>query len=175
MDAPKSRSVDCGHESSARSFGSRGDVHPMIALAERLDREGHEVLIAGPPDYVAAAERRQLRYHGYGDFIEKFLADTAADFLLFREPGHANEFLRTFPRFDIPNRLEGLERDGRELAQKVDERLRRGGFDIGKFPSEQRRAMARRFIEGRREAGGPRSSRTGVAQLAGPRRRILDC
>jgi len=61
-------------------FGSRGDVHPMIALAERLDREGHEVLIAGPPDYVAAAERRRLRYHGYGDSIEKFLADTAADY-----------------------------------------------------------------------------------------------
>jgi vancomycin aglycone glucosyltransferase len=37
-------------------FGSRGDVHPMIALAQRLDREGHDVLIAGPPDYVAAAE-----------------------------------------------------------------------------------------------------------------------
>ena len=29
-------------------FGSRGDLHPMIALAERLDREGHESLIAGP-------------------------------------------------------------------------------------------------------------------------------
>ena len=42
-------------------FGSRGDVHPMIALAQRLDREGHDVLIAGPPDYVTAAERRRLR------------------------------------------------------------------------------------------------------------------
>src|ERR1700730_3418746 len=29
-------------------FGSRGDVQPMIALAERLDREGRESLIAGP-------------------------------------------------------------------------------------------------------------------------------
>ena len=55
-------------------------MHPMIALAERLDREGHEVLIAGPPDYVAAAEQRRLRYHGYGNSIEKFLADTAADY-----------------------------------------------------------------------------------------------
>jgi hypothetical protein len=33
------------------------------------------------------------------------------------------------------------------LAQKVDERLRRDGFDIGKFPGEQRRGIARRFIE----------------------------
>jgi hypothetical protein len=67
--------------------------------------------------------------------------------LLIREPGLANEFLQTFPRFDIPNRREGLERDGRELAQKVDERLRRGGFDIGKYPGEQRRGITRRFIE----------------------------
>jgi vancomycin aglycone glucosyltransferase len=52
----------------------------MIALAQRLDREGHDVLIAGPPDYVAAAERRRLRYHAYGSAIDKFLADTAADY-----------------------------------------------------------------------------------------------
>ena len=61
-------------------FGSRGDVHPMIALAQRLDREGHDVLIAGPPDYVTAAERRRLRYHAYGSAIDNFLADTAADY-----------------------------------------------------------------------------------------------
>src|ERR1700751_280614 len=61
-------------------FGSRGDVHPMIALAQRLDREGHDVLISGPPDYVAAAERRRLRYHAYGSSIDEFLADTAADY-----------------------------------------------------------------------------------------------
>jgi len=61
-------------------LGSRGDVYPMIALAERRDREGRESLIAGPPDYVAAAERRRPRYHGYGHIIENFLADTAADY-----------------------------------------------------------------------------------------------
>ena len=59
-------------------FGSRGDVHPMIALAERLDREGHESLTAGPLDYVAAVERRRRRYHEYGQSIGNFLADTAA-------------------------------------------------------------------------------------------------
>jgi len=35
---------------------------------------------------VAAAERRRLRYHGYGDSIEKFLADTAADYCRRRAP-----------------------------------------------------------------------------------------
>jgi hypothetical protein len=46
----------------------------MIALAQCLDRGGHDVLIAGPPDHVTAAERRRLRYHA------TFLADTAADY-----------------------------------------------------------------------------------------------
>jgi vancomycin aglycone glucosyltransferase len=52
----------------------------MIALAQCLDRGGHDVLIAGPPDHVTAAERRRLRYHAYGHSIDTFLADTAADY-----------------------------------------------------------------------------------------------
>jgi vancomycin aglycone glucosyltransferase len=52
----------------------------MIALAQRLDGEGHDVLIAGPPDFVETAERYHLRYHPYGSSIDRFLADTAADY-----------------------------------------------------------------------------------------------
>ena len=52
---------------------------------------------------------------------------------------------------------------GRELAQKVDERLRRGGFDIGKFPGEQRRGITRQFIEADEKLEDTRSSRSGVA------------
>ena len=37
-------------------FGSRGDVYPMIALAQRLEREGHDVLIAGLPDQLQPVE-----------------------------------------------------------------------------------------------------------------------
>jgi Glycosyltransferase family 28 N-terminal domain len=80
VDAAQARNVDCGVKILLAPFGTRGDVHPMIALAQRLDCEGHDVLIAGPPDYVAAAERRRLRYHAYGSAIDKFLADTAADY-----------------------------------------------------------------------------------------------
>jgi len=52
----------------------------MIALAQRLEREGHDVLIAGLPDYVADAERRRLRYHAYGPSVDTFLADNAGDY-----------------------------------------------------------------------------------------------
>jgi vancomycin aglycone glucosyltransferase len=52
----------------------------MLALAQRLDCEGHDVLIAGPPDHVTAAEGRRLRYQAYGSSMDRFLADSAADY-----------------------------------------------------------------------------------------------
>ena len=36
---------------------------------------------------------------------------------------------------------------GRSSPTRMEERLHRGGFDIGKHPPEQRRAIAHRFIE----------------------------
>jgi vancomycin aglycone glucosyltransferase len=45
-----------------------------------MDREGHDVLIAGPPNYAADAERRRLPYYAYGPSVDKILADTAADY-----------------------------------------------------------------------------------------------
>ena len=70
-----------------------------------------------------------------------------AYWLLFQESELAHEFLQTLPRFDTPKRIERLGRDRYELAAKVDERLRRGGFDLGTFPTEQRRAIADKFIK----------------------------
>jgi len=32
--------------------GTRGDVHPMLALAGALARRGHEVVVCGPPDFA---------------------------------------------------------------------------------------------------------------------------
>jgi hypothetical protein len=46
-------------------------VKILLALAQRLEREGHDVLVAGLPDYVADAERRRLRYHAYGPTIRE--------------------------------------------------------------------------------------------------------
>jgi hypothetical protein len=70
-----------------------------------------------------------------------------ADWLLFQEDELACQFLTAFPRFQIANRLQGLQRDRQIIATRLEERLRRGGFDIGKHPPEQRRAIAQRFIE----------------------------
>ena len=70
-----------------------------------------------------------------------------ADWLLLQEDELASQFLIAFPRFQIPNRLERLQHDRQIIATRMEERLQRGGFDIGKHPPEQRRAIAHRFIE----------------------------
>jgi hypothetical protein len=66
---------------------------------------------------------------------------------LFQEDELASQFLTAFPRFQIPNLLQGLHRDRRIIATRMEERLNRGGFDIGEHPPEQRRAIAHRFLE----------------------------
>ncbi len=59
----------------------------------------------------------------------------------------AGELLAKFPALQIGHRLQGLREERRVIAQRMEERLCRGGFDIGKHPAEQRRAIAQRYIE----------------------------
>jgi UDP:flavonoid glycosyltransferase YjiC (YdhE family) len=42
------------------TFGSRGDVQPMLALSLALKSKGHDVLLAAPPE-KAAWEKGQRR------------------------------------------------------------------------------------------------------------------
>jgi hypothetical protein len=95
---------------------------------------------------IAKREMNDIRLVGTKNYVPPQTA-FYAHWLLFTDPILADEFLQTFPRFNTPNRIEKLGRDRKELAEKVDERLRWGGFDLGKFPPEQRPAIALRFIE----------------------------
>ncbi len=65
---------------------------------------------------------------------------------MFPSPEGAREFVLAFPGLAIANRIERLEQERRELAAKTEARLARGGFDLGMFPAEHRRNIARRFI-----------------------------
>ncbi|WP_198938233.1 glycosyltransferase, partial [Mycobacterium sp. IS-836] len=38
------------------TYGSRGDVEPSVAIARELQRRGHDVLMAVPPDMVGFVE-----------------------------------------------------------------------------------------------------------------------
>jgi UDP:flavonoid glycosyltransferase YjiC (YdhE family) len=56
------------------TYGTRGDVHPMLALGVALLRKGHAVVLAGPPEFAGDAPRLNLDYHPMGGNITAFLA-----------------------------------------------------------------------------------------------------
>jgi UDP:flavonoid glycosyltransferase YjiC (YdhE family) len=46
--------------------GTRGDVHPMLALAGRLRARGHDVVVCATPDFEADARALGLNFHRVG-------------------------------------------------------------------------------------------------------------
>ncbi|MFJ2370383.1 glycosyltransferase [Microbacterium sp. NPDC087665] len=49
------------------TFGTRGDVEPYAALAERRKREGHDVTLSAPEAYREDLERRGIGFEPMGD------------------------------------------------------------------------------------------------------------
>jgi len=60
------------------TYGSRGDVQPMLALSLALKSEGHEVLLAAPPEKADWAEQLGCPFHPLGADLTAFL-DSAND------------------------------------------------------------------------------------------------
>ncbi|BBY06269.1 glycosyltransferase [Mycobacterium noviomagense] len=48
------------------SYGTRGDVEPCIAVGHELQRRGHDVRVAVPPDMVGFAQSAELSAVAYG-------------------------------------------------------------------------------------------------------------
>jgi vancomycin aglycone glucosyltransferase len=61
------------------TYGSRGDVHPMLALALALGRRGHQVVLAGPPDFADDARRAEVDFRPMGRSMTQYLADNSRD------------------------------------------------------------------------------------------------
>jgi vancomycin aglycone glucosyltransferase len=57
--------------------GTRGDVFPMLALADRLRRASHDVVICGPPDSEAECQDRGLVFRPMGANVREFLGREA--------------------------------------------------------------------------------------------------
>ena len=91
--------------------GTRGDVHPMLALARSLARRGHEVVFCGPPDFAADAAARGVAFRPVGVSVRGYLEAKAS--LLH---GGALASLRAGQRY----MQEHLERSFRELAAAVE-------------------------------------------------------
>jgi UDP:flavonoid glycosyltransferase YjiC (YdhE family) len=64
--------------------GTRGDLQPLIELADRLRAAGHEALVAGPPDFTELAAARGVAYAPQGPSFQAFISEHAA--MLQRNP-----------------------------------------------------------------------------------------
>lgn len=58
--------------------GTRGDVHPMLALASRLQALGHEALICAPPEFAGIAQARGFAFRSTGGDVRGYLVQHAA-------------------------------------------------------------------------------------------------
>jgi len=57
--------------------GTRGDVHPMLALAGSLAERGHHVLVCGPPDFAVDVRTRGFEFHPIGVPVQAYLRERA--------------------------------------------------------------------------------------------------
>jgi UDP:flavonoid glycosyltransferase YjiC (YdhE family) len=55
------------------SYGTRGDIEPSVAVGRELQRRGHEVFMAVPPDLVSFAESVGLPAVAYGQDTQEWL------------------------------------------------------------------------------------------------------
>jgi UDP:flavonoid glycosyltransferase YjiC (YdhE family) len=58
--------------------GTRGDVHPMLALGARLRAAGHAVRLCASPDFAEDAAAQALEFHPVGRSVRELLATQAA-------------------------------------------------------------------------------------------------
>lgn len=58
--------------------GTRGDVHPMLALGEKLRAGGHRVRVCTSPDFAEDVRVRGLAFHPVGESVRDYLDEKAA-------------------------------------------------------------------------------------------------
>jgi sterol 3beta-glucosyltransferase len=56
--------------------GSRGDVQPLVVLADELRRRGHDIVLGVPPNIVNLGERAGLTTRAVGPDTQEFLVST---------------------------------------------------------------------------------------------------
>ncbi len=59
------------------TYGSRGDVQPMIALSLALKSAGHDVLLVGPPEFALWAKKSGCPFLPFGHDVTAFIDSQA--------------------------------------------------------------------------------------------------
>lgn len=93
------------------TFGSRGDVQPMIALTLALQSAGHDVLLAGPPEKASWIREMGCRFLPLGKDVTAFI-DSMENAHSIRAAARFIRFLRAEidAQFDsIPNIISGAD------------------------------------------------------------------
>jgi vancomycin aglycone glucosyltransferase len=57
--------------------GSRGDIHPLLALGAALRAQGHEPVLCVPPDFVEAARAHGVAQRSVGPSVREYLTRQA--------------------------------------------------------------------------------------------------
>jgi vancomycin aglycone glucosyltransferase len=99
-------SPSCSRRIALAVEGTRGDVHPMLALAEALRDRGHTPLICAPPDFRDETESRGLEFRPVGVNIRAYLEDKA-DMLHRGNRAVVAEGMRLF-RSNLPLQFQAL-------------------------------------------------------------------
>jgi UDP:flavonoid glycosyltransferase YjiC (YdhE family) len=88
------------------TFGSRGDVQPMLALSLALKEAGHDVLLAAPPEKAGWAKHMGCPFSPLGSHVTAFL-DSMGDAYSFRAAINFLRFLRmeVISQFDMFPRI----------------------------------------------------------------------
>lgn len=93
------------------TFGSRGDVQPIIALALALQSAGHDVLLAGPPEKASWIKEMGCRFHPLGKDVTSFI-DSMENAHSIRAASHFIRFVRAEidTQFDsVPDIISGAD------------------------------------------------------------------
>jgi hypothetical protein len=95
----------------------------------RAHRGDHEIRLVATRNYV---EPRTALY---------------VNWLLFRDDTLATEFLQAFPKYQFAKRIERLRRERQMLTEWLEQRLKRGGFDLSRIADNDRWTVATRYVE----------------------------
>jgi hypothetical protein len=80
------------------------------------------------------------------NFIEPRTA-LYVNWLLFRDDTLATQFLEAFPKYQFEKRIEKLRRERQMLTEWLEQRLKRGGFDLSRIADNDRWTVATRYVE----------------------------
>jgi UDP:flavonoid glycosyltransferase YjiC (YdhE family) len=104
------------------SYGSRGDIEPCAAAGLELQRRGHELCIAVPPNLVGFIESAGLPAVAYGpdsraalntDHLQNFWEDFPGNFLKLQNP------LKLVRETVVPLAAEPFEKDWVEMSSTL--------------------------------------------------------